>query len=89
MADLIVNQEKQTQDVPENDSDSQIADGGGVGRIGRQGMDGVIDSKNKTNDDEADFNDPGEPFLDFTGEYHKSRCWGLGAGGWGLRVADK
>ena len=35
-------------------------------------MDGIIDGKDKDDDDEADLDDPGKPLLDFIGEDHKS-----------------
>jgi hypothetical protein len=72
MADLIVNQEKQAKDVPEDDGNSQISDGSCVGGTGRQGMNGKIDRKHKTDDDEPDLDDPREPILDFAGENHNA-----------------
>src|SRR5271157_181553 len=71
VAELIVNQKEQADDVPQNDRLAQITDGSNVGRIG-QLVNGIVDGKDKTDNDETDLDDPGEPILDFISEDHKA-----------------
>jgi hypothetical protein len=69
-AELIVNQKKQADDVPQNTRNTQRTDGANVTGIG-QLVNGIVNGKDKSDDDETDLDDPGEPFLDFIGEDHK------------------
>jgi hypothetical protein len=62
-ADLVIDQEKQVQDIPEDGKAAQILNRMGAAGTGRNLLNGVIDGKNKSDDDKTDLNDPGKPAL--------------------------
>jgi hypothetical protein len=96
VADLIVHQEEQAKNQPENDRHPQVSDRGGIGRVRGELPDGIIDCKYKNDDDKTDLYDPGEPILDFISENHnptgckmlRAQGPGLGARQWGLSFVD-
>ena len=57
-AEMVVKEEEQAQDVPQNHDDRQVFDGKGVRWARDERPDGVINGEDEGDDDEASLDDP-------------------------------